>query len=287
MRLWVADGAEQIELCEQAEFSTSRTDSGALAWQRRVELHDAWQADAFVQRHLRGTGQLFELRRVLARQTLMIHQLSDDQVLQQVANELRFGSLRADVYVHRPRVRPRDDIFASPAVVASSERPAAVAAAAPASPPPPVEAAAAPAPAPAPAVAAAVVEQPTAEVAAAQETLAAMLEQGAQEATPFCEVCEQARQAQAAPAVADATPSPEAAAVQDAQAAVLEQAAEEGTPFCEACEQAKQSRVAASNTASAPVPPQPVEAVQAAQAAALEQAAVTGTPFCEICERKA
>lgn len=287
MRLWVADGAEQIELCEQAEFSTSRPDSGALAWQRRVELHDVWQADAFVQRHLRGTGQLFELRRVLARQTLMIHQLSDDQVLQQVANELRFGSLRADVYVHRPRVWPRVDTFASPAVVAPSERPAAVAAAAPASPPPPVEAAAAPAPAPAPAVVAAVVEQPTAEVAAAQETLAAMLEQGAQEATPFCEVCEQARQARTAPAVADATPSPEAAAVQDAQAAVLEQAAEEGTPFCEACEQAKQSRVAASNTASAPVPPQPVEAVQGAQAAALEQAAVTGTPFCEICERNA
>lgn len=281
MRLWVADGAEQIELCEQAEFSASRPDSGALAWQRRVELHDSWQADAFVQRHLRGTGQLFELRRVLARQTLMIHQLSDDQVLQQVANELRFGSLRADVYVHRPRVWPRVDTFASPAVVAPSERPAA---AAPASPPPPVEAAAAPAPAPAPAVVAAVVEQPTAEVAAAQETLAAMLEQGAQEATPFCEVCEQARQARAA---ADPVPSPEAAAVQDAQAAVLEQAAEEGTPFCEACEQAKQSRVAASNTASAPVPPQPIDAVQGAQATALEQAAVTGTPFCEICERNA
>ncbi|MCU1732682.1 MULTISPECIES: hypothetical protein [unclassified Pseudomonas] len=279
MRLWVADGAEQIELCEQAEFSTSRPDSGALAWQRRVELHDVWQADAFVQRHLRGTGQLFELRRVLARQTLMIHQLSDDQVLQQVANELRFGSLRADVYVHRPRVWPRVDTFASPAVVAPSERPAAVAAAAPASPPPPVEAAAAPAPAPAPAVVAAVVEQPTAEVAAAQETLAAMLEQGAQDATPFCEVCEQAR------AAADPVPSPEAAAVQDAQAAVLEQAAEEGTPFCEVCEQAKQSRAAATN--KAPAPPQPIDAVQGAQAAALEQAAVTGTPFCEICERNA
>ncbi|OLS64326.1 hypothetical protein [Pseudomonas putida] len=219
MRLWVADGVEHIGLCEQVGFEAVVHDRANLVWQQRVDLQDAWQADAFVQRYLRH--RLFDMRGLLARQILMIHRLSDEQVLRQVANELQFGTLRADIYAWRAQVITR----AADAVVVVA---APVAKAAPQPervevlPPQPVVAPAQP-------VSAEPADEPPADVAVAQDTLAAMLEQAAQAATPFCEVCEQAR------AQPPAEPTAREMA-QGAQAAALEAAAASGTPFCEICE---------------------------------------------------
>lgn len=230
MEVWVADGTERIGLCQQAEFDLQRQDSSVLAWQHRLDLNDPWRAEAFVQRHLRGPGELYELRSLLARQTLMIHRLSDEQVLRQVANELCFGHLRADRYAWRSHPTIRDNAAGdSPVVVPAPV--SAVSTTPPAVPVEPVPVTSAEAPV---AAQASVAAQPAAEVAAAQDTLAAMLEQAAQDVAPFCEVCELARRSRAA-ALAE-SPAPAVAAVQDAQAAVLEQAAVSGTPFCEACE---------------------------------------------------
>lgn len=273
MRLWLANGVEQIGLCEQTEFDAIPGDDASLAWQHRIELRDAWQVDAFVAWHFREPGQVHALRGWLARQALLIHRLADDQVLRQVANELQFGNLRADVYAWRPQVITRA-AEASVAVVAPSSAP----------PPTParaeVRAEAVPEP-----VAVAPVEQPVAAVEqsaqqiTAQDTLAAMLETAAQEATPFCEECEQAkaRQAATSPVV---PPTPEETR-QDAQAAVLEQAARQAIPFCEVCQLAE-----AQPMPPAAAAPTPVETAQGAQASVLEQAAENGTPFCEICEQK-
>jgi|GEM_PF-4486220 len=274
MRLWVADGIEHIGLCEQAGFDAVVHERANLAWQSRLDLHDAWQADAFVQRHLRH--RLFEVRGLLARQTLLIHRLSDEQVLRQVANELQFGTLRADLYAWRPQVITRVAeaavvTVAAPVVqpVVQPERVEAVA-------PQPVVAVV---PAPAPEAASVT---PSTAVAQAQDTLASMLEQAAQEATPLCEECERAKAGQEV-AVEPVILSAEVQATQDAQAAVLEQAAQQATPLCEVCEQARAER---------PVPEQDngqqaIEEAQGAQATVLEQAADSGAPFCEICERKA
>lgn len=278
MRLWLADGVEQIGLCEQAEFDAIPGDDASLAWQHRIELRDAWQVDAFVARHFREPGQVHALRGWLARQVLLIHRLADDQVLRQVANELQFGNLRADLYAWRPQVITRA-AEASVAVVAPTSAP----------PPTPARAEVAPEP-----VAVAPVEQPveqpvvveqvaaveqSAQQIAAQDTLAAMLETAAQEATPFCEECEQAkaREAATSPVV---PPTPEEAR-QDAQAAVLEQAARQAIPFCEVCQLAEAQPMPPPAAA-----PTPVETAQGAQASVLEQAAKNGTPFCEICEQK-
>ena len=275
MELWVADGTERIGLCQQAEFDLLRQDSSVLAWQHRLDLNDPWRAEAFVHRHLRGPGELYELRSLLARQTLMIHRLSDEQVLRQVANELCFGNLRADLYAWRPHPTIRDnDAGDSPVVVPAPV--SVVSTTPPSAPVEPVPVVSSEAPVAAVETASA---QPTAEVVAAQDTLAAMLEQAAQDAAPFCEVCELARRSRAA-APAE-SPAPAVAAVQDAQAAALEQAAKEAVPFCEVCELARVSPP----VAPAPSPSPAVAAVQDAQAAALEQAAVSGTPFCEACER--
>ncbi|MFJ4376145.1 hypothetical protein ACIP1T_26465 [Pseudomonas japonica] len=231
MQLWIADGVEQIGLCEQAGFDVALPQDPSLAWQQRLDLGDAWQADAFVQRHLRDASRVHELRGLLARQTLPIHRLSDEQVLQQVANELRFGTLRADRYAWRAQVPTRSVAAATAKVVAPLAKPAAVPERVEAVEPEPV-AALAPAAAPAP------VEAPQAapadDVAQVQEALASMLEQAAQQATPLCEVCEQVKAQQVAAAASAEQARVEA--VQDAQAGVLEQAAENGTPFCEICE---------------------------------------------------
>ena len=260
MRIWLADGVEQIGLCEQAEFPAIARDGGNLSWQRRVDLGDAWQAEAFVQFHLRD--RLFELRAMLARQTLLIHRLSDEQVLHQVANELQFGNLRADRYAWRAQV-----------ITHAAEAVTVVAAPAPPAPQPERVEAVVPV--------AVAKEAPVTSPAQAeaQDTLAAMLEQAAQEAAPFCEACELAK---AQPAAALAAVEPTAAEqVQDAQAQVLEQAAQQAMPFCEICEQAKAQAPAVADPVQ-----QPIEAVQDAQAAVLEQAAERGTPFWEICEGK-
>jgi len=274
MRLWLADGVEQIGLCEQAEFEAIPRDDASLAWQHRIELHDGWQVDAFLSRHFREPGQVHALRNWLARQTLLIHRLADDQVLHQVANELQFGNLRADVYVWRPQVITRA-AEASVAVVAPTSAPAPTPARAEVAPEPVAAAVVEP---PAAVEQAAVVEQ-SAQQIAAQDTLAAMLETAAQEALPFCEECEQAkaRQAAAAPVV---PPTPEEVQ-QDAQAAVLEQAARQATPLCEVCQAAR-----APTTPPAAAAPTPLEAAQDAQAGVLEQAAANGTPLCETCEQK-
>lgn len=265
MCLWVADGVEHIGLCEQAGFEAIVHDRANLSWQQRLDLQDAWQADAFVQRYLRH--RLFELRGLLARQTLLIHRLSDEQVLRQVANELQFGTLRADLYAWRAQVITR----AAEAVTV-----VAAPAAAPAPQPERVEALE-PAPGAAAVVPVAMAEAVSPAQAGAQDTLAAMLEQAAQEATPFCEVCELAKaQETAAPSALEPTPAEQ---VQEAQAQVLEQAARQATPFCEICAPAK------AQPSAVPDPGQQgVEAAQGAQAAVLEQAAERGTPFCEICE---
>jgi len=232
MRLWIADGGTQIGVCEQAGFAGAAPDSPTLAWQRRLDLGDAWQAEAFVQRHLRDADRVHELRGWLVRQSLMVHRLSDEQVLQQVANELRFGSLRADLYAWRALVPTRSAEAASPKVVAPLAKPAPVPERVEAvEPAPAVAVAEAPAASEAPVAA----QAATAEVAQLQEALASMLEQAAQDATPLCEVCELA-QAQQQDAAAAAAAQAEVEGVQDAQAAVLEQAAESGTPFCEICE---------------------------------------------------
>lgn len=259
MRLWVAEGVEHIGLCEQAGFDAVVHERANLAWQQRLDLQDAWQADAFVQRHLRH--RLFEVRGLLARQTLLIHRLSDEQVLRQVANELQFGTLRADLYAWRPQVITR----AAEAVVVVAAPVAKVA--------PQPERVEAQVPTPEPAVAPAPVSEapvaaPSAEVVALQDAMAATLELAAQDGTALCEVCEQAK------AQPPAEPSPREV-LQAAQAATLEKAAESGTPFCEVCEQA-------SNPAS--TAPTALQSAQGAQAVALEAAAQNGTPFCEICE---
>ncbi|WP_158567973.1 MULTISPECIES: hypothetical protein [unclassified Duganella] len=64
--------------------------------------------------------------------------------------------------------------------------------------------------------------------AADQIAQAEVLEEAAKDGTPFCEICEAARQA--------AEQSSESPANQIAQAETLEQAARNGTPFCEICE---------------------------------------------------
>ncbi|MFD2641663.1 hypothetical protein [Pseudomonas japonica] len=231
MQLWIADGVEQIGLCEQAGFDVTLPSDPTLAWQQRLDLGDAWQADAFVQRHLREASRVHELRGLLARQTLPIHRLSDEQVLQQVANELRFGTLRADRYTWRERVPTRSVAAATVKVVAPLAKPAPVPERVEAVEPEPI---ATVAPAETPVPVEAPVAAPADDVAQVQEALASMLEKAAQEATPFCEVCEQVKAQQ----VAAATSAEQARveAVQDAQAGVLEQAAENGTPFCEICE---------------------------------------------------
>ncbi|GJJ03260.1 hypothetical protein RugamoR64_37980 [Duganella rhizosphaerae] len=63
---------------------------------------------------------------------------------------------------------------------------------------------------------------------------AEVLEEAAKDGTPFCEICEAARQA--------AQQSTEAAANQVAQAETLEQAARNGTPFCEICEKMRKTQ---------------------------------------------
>lgn len=274
MRLWLADGVEHIGLCEQAGFDTIVHERANLAWQQRLELNDAWQAEAFVQRHLRH--RLFEVRGLLARQILLVHRLSDEQVLRQVANELQFGTLRADLYAWRPQVITRTAEAAVVSVAAPVVQPVAQPERVEAVAPQPV-AAVVPAPVPEAASVA-----PSTAVAQAQDTLASMLEQAAQEATPFCEECERAKASDAA-AGEPLAPSAEVQATQDAQAAVLEQAAQQATPLCEVCEQARAAQPAPEQNSGQ----QAIEEAQGAQATVLEQAADSGAPFCEICERKA
>lgn len=226
MRLCIAEGAERIELCDCAEFGVGHFDSDTLAWQHRVDLHEPWQADAFVQRHLRGAGQLYELRKALASQALQVHRLSDEQVLHQVIHELRFGGLRADVYSRKTQPAARLDAALATPVVARPERPTP-AAITPTSPPQP-------APVSPPTAPPQVAETQSPEQAAAQDKLAEMLEQAAQTAAPLCEICELAKSSKA-PAV-DNAGQQQREAVQDEQAQVLEQAAVTGTAFCEVCE---------------------------------------------------
>jgi hypothetical protein len=203
----------------------------ALTWLRR------FQSDRLVMTELRalierGRGSGYRLA-------------SDAQLLEEIAEGLSTGEFYVCAEASHPfhvaetEVVPPDPD--SEALAAVEQAPAPAAAAPP------------PAPAEAPADAQ---DAPTLPPEADAEAIAQSLQQAAETGKPFCEECQKAKAAQAAPAPATAAqeepqdtfgPNTDS----DAIARNLTSAAQDGAPFCEECERARQAEAAQREMANA------------------------------------
>lgn len=187
MRLCFFDGLDRIEICDRNEFGAGQLDRGVgrrgyVALEGRIDMHEAWQAERFVRRYFQGGEDMHRLRSLLSSQSSLIHRLADEDVLRQVSSSLQSGHLRAYMYKHSP---------VSPIRVPTPAATGPVSA--PAVRPPVTSAEKTRSPASQPSTQPSPNEdelEQQARAEAAQDTEAAMLEEGAKGAIPFCEICE-------------------------------------------------------------------------------------------------
>ncbi|NWE48976.1 hypothetical protein HX857_24575 [Pseudomonas gingeri] len=133
--------------------------------------------ESFVRRYFQGPGEVHRVRTLLSGQLPVTHFLADEEVLRQLSRRLQSGTLCAYLLARQPTAPIRQPGSAAGAAAR-----------------PPAPRPTGPAPVPRTQIELATVVPVSREsVDAAQDVEAAMLEEAARSATPFCEECERAR----------------------------------------------------------------------------------------------
>ncbi|NWA02371.1 hypothetical protein [Pseudomonas gingeri] len=143
----------------------------------KMDLRETWQVESFVRRYFQGSGEVHRLRTLLSGGLPVTHFLGDEEVLRQLSRSLQSGALCAYLYPRQPTIAVRQPGPAGgKAVARQTPRPTG------------------PAPVPRTDIELVTTAPVSRErVDAAQDVEAAMLEDAAKSATPFCEECERAR----------------------------------------------------------------------------------------------